>query len=159
MAKNRAAAQAPHGLSYSRSHSSFREAQGHIPVISQSPPFGPVNEPAEACPRGWQVPASSPSLPLLLQVQNLGFFPIHGVMMKITVPIATRGGNRLLMLRDFFTDQVAVFPRDQLGRGQKETDTPLSTLPCLGGGRKAGAGSEVPNRAYVCASHAGQHIL
>lgn len=27
-------------------------------------------------------------------------------MMKITVPIATRGGNRLLMLRDFLTDQV-----------------------------------------------------
>lgn len=56
--------------------------------------------------------------PLLLQVQNLGFFPIHGVMMKITVPIATRGGNRLLMLRDFFTDQVAVFPKDHiLGTG------------------------------------------
>lgn len=26
--------------------------------------------------------------------------------MKITVPIATRGGNRLLMLKDFRTDQV-----------------------------------------------------
>lgn len=57
---------------------------------------------------------------LWLQVQNLGFFPIHGVMMKITVPIATRGGNRLLMLRDFFTDQVAVFLRGQLGREKRK---------------------------------------
>ncbi|KAB1257212.1 Integrin alpha-11, partial [Camelus dromedarius] len=39
------------------------------------------------------------------EIQNLGLFPIHGVMMKVTVPIATRGGNRLLMLRDFLTDQ------------------------------------------------------
>lgn len=53
-------------------------------------------------------PSTAHVLTLLrLQVQNLGFFPIHGVMMKITVPIATRGGNRLLMLREFFTDQVA----------------------------------------------------
>ncbi|KAH0504926.1 Integrin alpha-11 [Microtus ochrogaster] len=47
-----------------------------------------------------------PPFNCVFKVQNLGFFPIHGVMMKITVPIATRGGNRLLMLRDFFTDQV-----------------------------------------------------
>ncbi|EDL26027.1 integrin, alpha 11 [Mus musculus] len=46
-----------------------------------------------------------PPFNCVFKVQNLGFFPIHGVMMKITVPIATRGGNRLLMLRDFFTDQ------------------------------------------------------
>lgn len=97
-------------------------------------------------------------------MQNLGFFPIHGVMMKITVPVATRGGNRLLMLRDFFTNQVAVFPRNQLGRGKKETDTPLSNSPpirvlaCLGGGRKGGAENEVQNWD-VCASHAGQHVL
>ncbi|XP_076984455.1 integrin alpha-11 isoform X2 [Tamandua tetradactyla] len=39
------------------------------------------------------------------KIQNLGLFPIHGVMMKVTVPIATRGGNRLLMLREFLTDQ------------------------------------------------------
>uniref|UniRef100_A0A8C5NVM8 Integrin alpha 11 n=1 Tax=Jaculus jaculus TaxID=51337 RepID=A0A8C5NVM8_JACJA len=47
-----------------------------------------------------------PPFNCVFKVQNLGFFPIHGVMMKVTVPIATRGGNRLLMLRDFFTDQV-----------------------------------------------------
>lgn len=47
-----------------------------------------------------------PPFNCVFKVQNLGFFPIHGVMMKITVPIATRGGNRLLMLKDFFTDQV-----------------------------------------------------
>ncbi|XP_049761764.1 integrin alpha-11 isoform X1 [Elephas maximus indicus] len=39
------------------------------------------------------------------KIQNLGLFPIHGVMMKITVPIATRGGSRLLMLKDVLTDQ------------------------------------------------------
>ncbi|ERE76885.1 integrin alpha-11 [Cricetulus griseus] len=47
-----------------------------------------------------------PPFNCVFKVQNLGFFPIHGVMMKITVPIATRGGNRLLMLREFFTNQV-----------------------------------------------------
>lgn len=47
-------------------------------------------------------------LPLGPQMQNLGLFPVHGVMMKITVPIATRSGNRLLMLRDFLTDQVSL---------------------------------------------------
>uniref|UniRef100_A0A8C6S234 Integrin alpha 11 n=1 Tax=Nannospalax galili TaxID=1026970 RepID=A0A8C6S234_NANGA len=49
---------------------------------------------------------TGPPFNCVFKVQNLGFFPIHGVMMKITVPIATRGGNRLLMLREFFTDQV-----------------------------------------------------
>ncbi|KAM4826294.1 integrin alpha-11 [Thomomys bottae] len=47
-----------------------------------------------------------PPFSCVFKVQNLGFFPVHGVMMKITIPIATRGGNRLLMLSDFFTDQV-----------------------------------------------------
>ena len=49
---------------------------------------------------------STDSSPLWSQIQNLGLFPIHGVMMKITIPIATRGGNRLLMLKDFLPDQV-----------------------------------------------------
>lgn len=100
-------------------------------------------------------------------MQNLGFFPIHGVMMKITVPIATRGGNRLLMLRDFFTDQVAVFPRHQLGRGKKETDTPLGNSPpsgCSQGIWPVWVEEEkgelgVRFRTVVCASPAGQHIL
>ncbi|XP_012999476.1 integrin alpha-11 isoform X3 [Cavia porcellus] len=47
-----------------------------------------------------------PPFHCVFKVQNLGFFPIHGVTMKITIPVATRGGNRLLVLRDFFTDQV-----------------------------------------------------
>uniref|UniRef100_A0A8C6CQ00 Integrin subunit alpha 11 n=1 Tax=Moschus moschiferus TaxID=68415 RepID=A0A8C6CQ00_MOSMO len=47
-----------------------------------------------------------PPFHCVFKIQNLGLFPIHGVMMKITVPIATRGGNRLLLLRDFLTDQV-----------------------------------------------------
>uniref|UniRef100_M3XMB8 Integrin subunit alpha 11 n=1 Tax=Mustela putorius furo TaxID=9669 RepID=M3XMB8_MUSPF len=47
-----------------------------------------------------------PPFSCVFKIQNLGLFPIHGVMMKITIPIATRGGNRLLMLKDFHTDQV-----------------------------------------------------
>ncbi|XP_023568404.1 integrin alpha-11 [Octodon degus] len=47
-----------------------------------------------------------PPFSCVFRVQNLGFFPIHGLMMKITVPVATRGGNRLLVLRDFLTNQV-----------------------------------------------------
>ncbi|XP_014635898.1 PREDICTED: integrin alpha-11 [Ceratotherium simum simum] len=49
---------------------------------------------------------TGPPFSCVFKVQNLGLFPIHGVVMKITIPIATRGGNRLLMLRDFRTDQV-----------------------------------------------------
>lgn len=59
--------------------------------------------------------------------------------MKITVPIATRGGNRLLMLKDFFTSQVAVFPRNHLRRGRKETDTLLSDSPASGWREKRGS--------------------
>ena len=58
--------------------------------------------------------------PLWPQIQNLGLFPIHGVMMKITVPIATRGGNRLLLLRDFLTDQVPM-PGGSVWGGDKQT--------------------------------------
>uniref|UniRef100_A0A8C9DE95 Integrin alpha-11 n=1 Tax=Prolemur simus TaxID=1328070 RepID=A0A8C9DE95_PROSS len=47
-----------------------------------------------------------PPFSCIFKIQNLGLFPIHGMTMKVTVPIATRGGNRLLMLRDFLTDQV-----------------------------------------------------
>uniref|UniRef100_A0A8I4A247 Integrin alpha-11 n=1 Tax=Callithrix jacchus TaxID=9483 RepID=A0A8I4A247_CALJA len=47
-----------------------------------------------------------PPFHCVFRIQNLGLFPIHGVMMKITVPIATRSGNRLLMLRDFLTEQM-----------------------------------------------------
>uniref|UniRef100_G1TEB0 Integrin subunit alpha 11 n=1 Tax=Oryctolagus cuniculus TaxID=9986 RepID=G1TEB0_RABIT len=47
-----------------------------------------------------------PPFSCVFKIQNLGLFPVHGVTMKITVPVATRAGNRLLMLRDFLTDQV-----------------------------------------------------
>ncbi|KAB0393897.1 hypothetical protein E2I00_004046 [Balaenoptera physalus] len=46
-----------------------------------------------------------PPFNCVFKIQNLGLFPIHGVMMKFTVPIATRGGNRLLLLKGFFADQ------------------------------------------------------
>ncbi|XP_062439959.1 integrin alpha-11 isoform X1 [Rhea pennata] len=35
------------------------------------------------------------------KLQNLGFFPVEGVTIKFTIPVATRGGNRLLLLTDF----------------------------------------------------------
>ncbi|XP_062998417.1 integrin alpha-11 [Elgaria multicarinata webbii] len=35
------------------------------------------------------------------KLQNLGLFPVDGVAIKITVPVATRGGNRLLQLTNF----------------------------------------------------------
>lgn len=40
------------------------------------------------------------------QLQNLGFFPVEGVTIKLTVPVATRAGNRLLLLTEFVVDQV-----------------------------------------------------
>lgn len=71
-----------------------------------------------ATPRGWLAPVDlvlrPPQVTVLTppclwpQIQNLGLFPIHGMMMKITIPIATRSGNRLLKLRDFLTDQVVM---------------------------------------------------
>ncbi|NWU95774.1 ITA11 protein, partial [Upupa epops] len=39
------------------------------------------------------------------KLQNLGFFPVEGVTIKLTVPVATRAGNRLLLLTDFTVDQ------------------------------------------------------
>ncbi|NXP04292.1 ITA11 protein, partial [Thinocorus orbignyianus] len=39
------------------------------------------------------------------KLQNLGFFPVEGVTMKLTVPVATRAGNRLLLLTEFVVDQ------------------------------------------------------
>ncbi|NWX48452.1 ITA11 protein, partial [Steatornis caripensis] len=38
-------------------------------------------------------------------LQNLGFFPVDGVTVKLTVPTATRAGNRLLLLTEFMVDQ------------------------------------------------------
>ncbi|XP_034291379.1 integrin alpha-11 [Pantherophis guttatus] len=35
------------------------------------------------------------------KLQNLGLFPVDGIVIKITVPVATRGGNRLLQLTGF----------------------------------------------------------
>uniref|UniRef100_A0A663MZ57 Integrin subunit alpha 11 n=1 Tax=Athene cunicularia TaxID=194338 RepID=A0A663MZ57_ATHCN len=39
------------------------------------------------------------------KLQNLGFFPVEGVTIKLTVPMATRAGNRLLLLTEFEADQ------------------------------------------------------
>ncbi|XP_061855845.1 integrin alpha-11 isoform X2 [Colius striatus] len=40
------------------------------------------------------------------RLQNLGFFPVEGVTIKLTVPVATRAGNRLLLLTNFVVDQL-----------------------------------------------------
>lgn len=57
-----------------------------------------------ACPH----PAGIPAYPCSLssQLQNLGFFPVEGVTIKLTIPVATRAGNRLLLLTQFLVDQV-----------------------------------------------------
>ncbi|NXF36837.1 ITA11 protein, partial [Nyctibius bracteatus] len=39
------------------------------------------------------------------KLQNLGFFPVDGVTIKLTIPVATRAGNRLLLLTEFMVDQ------------------------------------------------------
>ncbi|XP_030324552.1 integrin alpha-11 [Calypte anna] len=39
------------------------------------------------------------------RLQNLGFFPVEGVTIKLTIPVATRAGNRLLLLTQFLVDQ------------------------------------------------------
>ncbi|NWZ55667.1 ITA11 protein, partial [Haliaeetus albicilla] len=39
------------------------------------------------------------------KLQNLGFFPVEGATIKLTVPVATRAGNRLLLLTEFMVDQ------------------------------------------------------
>ncbi|KAK2524409.1 Itga11 [Columba guinea] len=39
------------------------------------------------------------------KLQNLGFFPVEGVTIKLTIPVATRAGNRLLLLTQFLVDQ------------------------------------------------------
>ncbi|XP_031978444.1 integrin alpha-11 isoform X1 [Corvus moneduloides] len=39
-------------------------------------------------------------------LQNLGFFPVRGVTLKLTVPVATRVGNRLLLPTEFRADQL-----------------------------------------------------
>ncbi|NXA36201.1 ITA11 protein, partial [Eudromia elegans] len=42
------------------------------------------------------------------KLQNLGFFPVDGVAVRLTVPVATRAGNRLLLLTDFAAEQANV---------------------------------------------------
>uniref|UniRef100_A0A670JHX3 Integrin subunit alpha 11 n=1 Tax=Podarcis muralis TaxID=64176 RepID=A0A670JHX3_PODMU len=39
------------------------------------------------------------------KLQNLGLFPVDAMAIKITVPVATRGGNRLLQLAGFHVDE------------------------------------------------------
>lgn len=64
-------------------------------------PRPPCSSPSHGTPASW------PHLcPLPSQLQNLGFFPVEGVTIKLTVPVATRGGNRLLLLTEFMVDQV-----------------------------------------------------
>ncbi|XP_008939279.1 PREDICTED: integrin alpha-11, partial [Merops nubicus] len=41
------------------------------------------------------------------KLQNLGFFPVEGVTIKLTIPVATRAGNRLLLLTEFLVDQAS----------------------------------------------------
>ena len=64
-------------------------------------PRSPCSSPSRGTPAPWAHPC-----PLLSQLQNLGFFPVEGVTIKLTIPVATRAGNRLLLLTEFMVDQV-----------------------------------------------------
>ncbi|NXL75943.1 ITA11 protein, partial [Leptocoma aspasia] len=48
---------------------------------------------------------SGPPFHCTFTLQNLGFFPVQGLTLKITVPVATRAGNRLLLPTEFRADQ------------------------------------------------------
>ncbi|NXQ43265.1 ITA11 protein, partial [Catharus fuscescens] len=48
---------------------------------------------------------TGPPFQCTFTLQNLGFFPVQGVTLKITVPVATRAGNRLLLPAGFRADQ------------------------------------------------------
>ncbi|KAM9311123.1 integrin alpha-11 [Gastrophryne carolinensis] len=48
--------------------------------------------------------AIGPPFNCTFKIQNLGFFP-EDVTIKITIPVATRGGNRLLLLHQLTSDQ------------------------------------------------------
>lgn len=50
-----------------------------------------------------------------LQLQNLGLFPVDGIVIKITIPVATRGGNRLLHLTGFRGPEVSRVPAYYFG--------------------------------------------
>lgn len=140
-------------------------------------PLGPRPSPPTPPPAAAGRPDSSPLWP---QIQNLGLFPIHGVMMKITVPIATRGGNRLLMLRDFLTDQVPCPREPPQGRGPvgdrptpRGSPSPQTSAPpprprasrAFSGERRRESTSgllSVPGlvvRLVVCGPRAGEHVL
>uniref|UniRef100_A0A8C5UAM6 Integrin subunit alpha 11 n=1 Tax=Malurus cyaneus samueli TaxID=2593467 RepID=A0A8C5UAM6_9PASS len=68
----------------------------------------PVGPPGVIPDLGWALGSSSrnpgTSLCSFLQLQNLGFFPVAGLTLRLTVPVATRGGNRLLLLTEFRPD-------------------------------------------------------
>ncbi|NXB00861.1 ITA11 protein, partial [Cnemophilus loriae] len=49
--------------------------------------------------------AVGPPFHCTFTLQNLGFFPVQGVTLRITVPVATRAGNRLLLPTEFRADQ------------------------------------------------------
>ncbi|OXB77617.1 UNVERIFIED_CONTAM: hypothetical protein H355_002926 [Colinus virginianus] len=49
--------------------------------------------------------STGPPFHCTFKLQNLGFFPVEGVTIKLTMPVATRAGNRLLLLTEFLVDQ------------------------------------------------------
>ncbi|RLV92590.1 hypothetical protein DV515_00013694 [Chloebia gouldiae] len=78
-------------------HCTFTVSRIRIPECSQiwdlpREPGPPSHDPDTSLCSSWQL-------------QNLGFFPVRGVTLKITVPVATRAGNRLLLPTEFQADQ------------------------------------------------------
>ncbi|XP_053574477.1 integrin alpha-11 isoform X2 [Bombina bombina] len=77
--------------------------------------------------------AIGPPFNCTFKIQNLGFFP-EEITLKITVPIATRGGNRLLLLQDLISDQVKAECNiwgNNTDYRRKPSEEDLSLLPQL----------------------------
>uniref|UniRef100_A0A674NED2 Integrin, alpha 11a n=1 Tax=Takifugu rubripes TaxID=31033 RepID=A0A674NED2_TAKRU len=49
----------------------------------------------------------SNSLPLVSQIQNLGYFPVRDLQLNIEIPEMSKNGNRLLQISDFYIDKVS----------------------------------------------------
>ncbi|KAG8440802.1 hypothetical protein GDO86_006513 [Hymenochirus boettgeri] len=77
--------------------------------------------------------AIGPPFNCTFKIQNLGFFP-EDVAIRITVPVATRGGNRLLFLHSLTSDQdkaICNIWGNSTDYRRKPSDEDLSRIPQL----------------------------
>ncbi|XP_077173939.1 integrin alpha-11 [Paroedura picta] len=65
------------------------------------------------------------------KLQNLGLFPVDGLVVRITVPVATRGGNRLLQLLDFKETTICTVGGNNTDYRRSPSDEDLGRHPQL----------------------------